>query len=640
MKYGQLAKDIIDNVGGKENVISVIHCVTRLRFKLKDEKKANTDVIKNMDEVITVAQNGGQYQVVIGNHVSDVYKAIVHEGNFESKKQTNTDQSESEEKSSLFNRFIDTISGIFTPILGILAASGMIKGFNVLFVELGWLDNSGGTYQILNTVGDALFFFLPIFLGYTAMKKFGGTPFIGMVIGSALVYPKLAGIPNAGEPLYTLFTGTMFESPVYIEFYGIPVILMTYSMSVIPIIISAYFASKVEGFLAKISPAVIKTFFVPMFTLLITIPLTFIIIGPTATWASQLLGAMTLWIYNLSPIIAGMLVSGFWLLLVMFGLHWGFIPIAMNELATLGNTPTLTLMFAHSFALSATILAVWIRTNNQKTKVLSAPAFISSMFGITEPGLYGIVLPLKKPLIITLISSAVGGGILGFCGTTMYTLGGGGIFKIPTFINPENGIDLGFWGAIIAVIVSFSLAFVLTFLFGVNNKENKEKTKDSKDLEINRIKEQSSEEICSPMKGNVIPLSEIPDSVFATGAMGKGIGIEPTIGRVVAPVAGTVTTLFPSQHAIGVTSKNGLEILIHIGMDTVKLEGKYFNAHVSQGDQIDIGDILIEFDLEKIKEAGYPIVTPVIITNSSNYRYFGTTKERIVNEKDFLIGIE
>ena len=415
MKYEQLAKDIIENVGGAENVNSVVHCITRLRFKLKDESKANTEVLNNMEGVVTTRKSGGQYQVVIGNHVPDVYKAVVSEGGFQAAQPV--DAEGGEEKGSLFNRFIDMISGIFTPILSVLVAAGMTKGFTALFVAIGWLDIEGGTYQILNAIGDGLFYFLPILLGYTAMKKFGGTPFLGAVIAMALVYPALEGIPGANEPLYTLFAGTMFESPVYIEFLGIPVILMTYSMSVIPIIVAAFFAAKLERSLTKIIPDVIKTFVVPMLTMLIITPLTFIVVGPIATWASQLLGQATIWVYDLSPVIAGAFLGGLWLVFVMFGLHWGLVPIAINNFAVGGIDPILALIFVHSFALAAAILAIWIKTKNEKTKSLSAPALISALFGVTEPGMYGITLPLKRPFIFTLISSAIGGALLGIFGT-------------------------------------------------------------------------------------------------------------------------------------------------------------------------------------------------------------------------------
>lgn len=641
MKYEQLSKDIIKNVGGKENVISVVHCVTRLRFKLRDESKANTEVLKDMDGVVTVMKSGGQYQVVIGNHVSDVFKELVAVGGFES----NSDQDEDDqEKGSLFDRFIDMISGIFTPILGVLAASGMIKGFNALFVAVGWLDDTGGTYQILNAVGDALFYFLPILLGYTAMKKFGGTPFIGMVIAMALVYPALEGIPAASDPLYTLFAGTMFESPVYIEFFGIPVILMTYSMSVIPIIVSAFFAVKIEKFLAKVIPSVVKMFLVPMFTLLVVIPLTFIIIGPIATWASQMLGDVTVWVYDLSPIIAGMFLGGFWLVFVMFGLHWGLVPIAINNFTVNGSDAILALIFVHSFALAAAILAIWIKTKNEKMKTLSAPAFISAIFGVTEPGMYGIALPLKRPFIFTLISSAIGGGILGFFGTTGYVMGGLGVFQFPSFIHPEEGINTAVIGSLIAVAVGSVLAFVLTYLFGGINKEETNQPELDADKSVAVSTEQvdhvNGEVIASPLAGEVRQLSEIKDESFASGAMGKGVAIEPIEGKLFAPVTGTITALFPTKHALGITTEDGAEILIHVGMDTVNLGGQYFTSYVEQGDKVEKGKLLIEFDLVEIKKAGYLVTTPVIVTNPDKYGLISFTEQHMVKPVETLITLE
>lgn len=634
MKYEQLAKDIIENVGGKENVNSVVHCITRLRFKLKDESKANTEYLKNMDGVVTVMKSGGQYQVVIGNHVADVFKEVVEIGGFaNSKAEDNGEQ----EKQNLFNRFIDMISGIFTPILGVLAASGMIKGFNALFVAFGWLDSTGGTYQILNAIGDALFFFLPILLGYTAMKKFGGTPFLGMVIAMALVYPALEGIPSAGEPLYTLFAGTIFESPVYIEFFGIPVILMTYSMSVIPIIVSAFFAAKLEKFFAKVIPSVVKMFLVPMFTLLIIIPLTFILIGPIATWASQLLGQATVAAFALSPVVAGTFVGGFWLVFVMFGLHWGLVPIAINNFTSQGFDPVLAVIFAHSFALAGAILAVWIRTKNQKTKTLSAPAFISAIFGVTEPGMYGIALPLKKPFIFTLISSAIGGAIIGYFGTLGYVMGGLGVFQLPSFI-PPNGIDMSVIGAIIAAVVAMGINFSLTYFFGgINTIENADATKESNETVVEPAVTKEKVLIASPLNGKVIPLTDVKDKAFSSGAMGQGVAIAPAEGKLYAPESGTITALFPTKHAIGVTTDTGAQILIHIGMDTVQLNGKFFTAHVTQGAQVEKGELLIEFDIAQIEKAGYSLNTPVIITNSDQYNLIAPTEEKTVKANQTLI---
>ncbi|MFS0561276.1 beta-glucoside-specific PTS transporter subunit IIABC [Terribacillus sp. 179-K 1B1 HS] len=627
MKYEQLAKDIIEHVGGRENVNSVVHCITRLRFKLKDEDKANTDALKNMDDVVTVLKSGGQYQVVIGNHVPDVYKAVTHVGGFTGNEQS---AQEDDKDANPFNKFIDIISSIFTPVLGVLAATGMIKGFNAMFLAFKWIEEDSGTYQILNAIGDSLFYFFPIFLGYTAMKKFGGSHFIGMAIGAALVYPTLSGL-TTGDPLYTLFSGTLFESPVHITFLGMPVILMTYSSSVIPIILATFFAAKVERGFARIVPSVIKTFVVPFLTLLVVVPLTFLIIGPIATWAGQLIGQATLSIYDLSPIIAGLFLGAFWQIFVIFGLHWGLVPISINNLSVYGGDPILALIFGASFAQIGAVLAVWIRIKQRKLKTLSIPAFISGIFGVTEPAIYGITLPLKRPFIISCIGGALGGVVLGITKTTGYMTGGLGIFAIPTFIGP-NGFDLGFWGSFISIGVAFASAFVLTMLFGFTKENNKPDTVGEPATPIQKEEKLAigNDVIASPFQGSVVPLSEIKDEAFATGALGKGVAIIPSEGKLYAPASGVVSVLFPTKHAIGITTDNGAEILIHIGMDTVQLDGKFFEAQVKQGDRVEKGQLLIEFDLESVQNAGFDITTPVVVTDVKGYNLVAATEEKQV----------
>ncbi|MEH7280486.1 beta-glucoside-specific PTS transporter subunit IIABC, partial [Bacillus toyonensis] len=554
MKYEKLAKDILKHVGGRENINSVVHCITRLRFQLKDEGKANTEVLKSMEDVVTVMKSGGQYQVVIGNHVSDVYKAVIAAGGFQ---ETEEESASEKKKSSL----IDILSSIFTPILGVLAATGMIKGFNALFVALGWLSTQSGTYQILNAVGDSLFYFFPIFLGYTASKKFGGSPFIGMAIGGALVYPALSGL-KASEPLYTLFAGTMFESPIHITFLGIPVILMNYASSVIPIILATYFGAKVEKSLKKVIPDVVKTFVLPFLTLLIVVPVTFLVIGPIATWAGQFLGQATLWVYHLNPLVAGIVLGAFWQVLVIFGLHWGIVPIGYNNLAVHGIDPILALIFATSFAQIGAVLGVWMKTKDRKLKTLSIPAFISGIFGVTEPAIYGVTLPLKKPFIMSCIAGGIGGGILGVFGTQAYMTGGLGIFALPTFISPKEGITAGFWGAIIAMVVSLIVGFVLTYLFGFTKKKDSTESAET----IDRIAASNdAEAILSPFHGAVMPLQNIDDAAFASGALGEGVAIDPSEGKLFSPVSGTISALFPTNHAVGITADSGAEILIHIG---------------------------------------------------------------------------
>lgn len=635
-KYEQLAKDIIKNVGGKENVNSLTHCITRLRFKLKDESKANTEVLKNMEGIITVIKSGGQYQVVIGNHVLDVYDTVVEIGGFGG---TSSVSEESNEKMSPFNKFIDIISGVFAPTLGVLCATGMIKGFNALFISLGLLTTKSGTYQILNAIGDSVFYFLPIFLGLTSAKKFKLNQFVGMAIGAALVYPELSGL-TSGEPLFTLFQGTIIESPVHITFLGIPVILMNYSSTVIPIILATYVASKVEKVFKKLIPDVVKNFFVPFCTLLVGVPLTFIVIGPIATWTGQFLGEITVGMYNLNPIVTGLFLGAFWQVFVIFGLHWGLVSVAFNNLTTLGYEPVLTATFAASFAQIGVVLAILIKTKNLKLKSLCIPAFISGIFGVTEPAIYGVTLPKKKPFILSCVAASVGGGILGFMGTKGYTIGGLGIFAIPSFINIQTGIDKGFYGALIAMVVAFVLGFILTFIVGFKDDEAEAKNNDN-DMK-NAIKEKDlikQEVLISPLKGEVKALSEVEDEAFSKSELGKGIAINPTEGKVVAPADGVLTSLFPTGHALEITTDSGVEILIHIGMDTVRLEGKYFTPKVKQGERIKKGQLLLEFDINAIKNEGYSVVTPIVIINSNSCLDIIETDKKRVDCKDELLTV-
>lgn len=466
MKYENLAKDIIKNVGGKENVNSLTHCVTRLRFKLKDESKANTEVLKNMDGIVTVVQSGGQYQVVIGNNVSDVFADVNAIGGF-----TTEPVEEVQEKSNPLNKFIDIVSGVFTPILGVLCATGMIKGINALLIAVNIITETDGAYQILNAIGDCLFYFFPIFLGYTSAKKFKLNEFVGMAIGASLVYPTLTGLTAApNEPLYTLFAGTVIESPIYITFLGIPVILMSYSSSVIPIILSTFIGAKIEKVFKKVIPDVVKTFLVPLFTLIITVPISFIVIGPIATWAAKLLGTGTIAIINLSPILAGAIIGGIWQIAVIFGLHWGLIPIAINNMMTIGYDTILSCALGTTFAQTGVVLAILLKTKNQKLRGISLPAFISGIFGVTEPAIYGVTLPRKKPFILSCIASGVGGAITGFMGVKIFAITGLGIFSVPSYIGP-NGMDRGFYGAIIAMVVSFIVGFLLMFFAGFKDDE-------------------------------------------------------------------------------------------------------------------------------------------------------------------------
>lgn len=612
-KYEQLANDIIKHVGGKENILSLVHCITRLRFQLKDESKADDDILKNMEGVVTVMKSAGQYQVVIGNHVPAVYADVCEAAGI-----TVSTQEETREHKNVFDALIDTISGIFQPILSIMTAAGMLKGLNALFLALGWYTDASGTAIFMNTIGDALFMYLPIILGYTSAKKFGLKPFVGLVIGAALCYPAIqqSTLSGGGEPLYTLFAGTLFESPVYMDIFGIPVITMDYTSSVVPVILICFFASKCQKQLNKLIPETLKFFFVPMFTLFIALLCGFIVIGPIATFASNLIAEGIMNVRNFSPMLAGALVGGFWQVLVIFGLHWGFIPIYINNIATMGFDNVMMPFFGATFAQTAVVIAMLIKTRDKKLRALCVPAAISGIFGVTEPAIYGITLPRKKPFIISCIASAIAGAYFGFANLKEFIMGGLGIFEFPAMIDPAtNNMDslyVGIIGAILAMLVGF----ILTMLFFTDDKAAD--TIEAKDASVSEDL-LDKEIIAMPLHGEILPLSNVKDAAFSQGILGKGLAIEPDQGEVVSPVNGVITTLFPTYHAIGITADSGVEILIHVGMDTVQLEGTHFHPVIQQGERVTVGQKLLEFDMEEIRKAGYSLITPVVITNSSQY---------------------
>lgn len=619
--YTNLAKKIIQDVGGAENVNSVVHCTTRLRFKLKDEAKANDDDLKNTDGVVTVVKNAGQYQVVIGNEVADVYDAVLKEGGLDGGGQVPDD--EPAEKGNLLDQFIDLISGIFTPILGPMCAAGMIKGLTSMCSSLGWLSTNSGTYKVLYAIGDGFFYFLPIMLAVTAAKKFRMDRFTAMVIGAALCYPLITALASDKNVITTLFKGTPFASEIHATFLGIPMISMNYTSTVIPIILAVWFGSKVEKWCKSWIPTVVKTFLVPFVTLLITIPLTFLVIGPIATWIGDALAAATSSIYNFSPILAGIVLGAFWQVFVIFGVHWGFVAVMMANIAAMGHDPILGLSLGASFAQIGVVLAILLQTKDEKLKGIALPAFISGIFGVTEPAIYGVTLPRKKSFVLSCIGAAIGGGMIGFFGTQMYMMGGMGVFVIPAAISPKGGMNMSVYGLMIAMAVSFVIGFVLQLVFGksvVDAEYNEKQAKQAEEAALNpKPTLNPTTSLVSPLNGEAIALSDVKDEVFSSGAMGQGLAIKPSEGILHAPADGEIIMTFPTSHAIGMKTTDGAEILMHIGMDTVNLQGKGFETLVEKGQQVKAGDELVKFDIPAIEKAGYTVTTPIVIINSKDY---------------------
>ncbi|WOO87780.1 beta-glucoside-specific PTS transporter subunit IIABC [Mollicutes bacterium LVI A0039] len=604
-KYTELVNDILKNIGGKDNIISVTHCVTRLRFNLKDESIAHDDVLKNMDGVVTVMKTAGQYQVVIGNHVPDVYAELLKQAGISGE----MDASVAPKKMPLKDRAVDIISGIMMPSMAILCASGMIKGFLSLFMVFGLINPEGSWYLMFEAIGDTMFYFFPVILGFNAAKKFGANPYLGMMIGAAIMYPTLQNVD--------------------LVFFG-KTINASYTSSVLPVIFIVALAAPLEKLLNKVIPDVIKTFVVPMLVMVVIIPVGFMVIGPAANFIGYILATVVAAIYGFSPMIAGAFLGFFWQIIVMFGVHMLIILPSIINL-TSGNTDTiLPLILSASFAQTGMVLAIWIKTKDRKLKDIAFPAWISGIFGVTEPAIYGVTLPRVKYFIITCVISGIFSALAGAVNLTSYQMAGMGIFGIPGSIAPDGSTSSLIW----ALIVTFG-ALVAALIVGLIVYKDEEPASE----EANEMLIKQTESVLTPIEGVAKALNTVEDSAFANGLLGQGIAIEPTNGNVYAPFSGTVVSLFPTKHAIGLVSETGCELLIHIGMDTVKLNGEHFESFVSQGDKIAKGDKLISFDIAAIKEAGYSIVTPVIVTNTKDYLDVVAVAENDVKINDEILKV-
>lgn len=613
-----VGKRVWEAVGGEKNVNSLVHCATRLRFKLKDESVADTQKLKQDPDVIQVVQSGGQYQVVIGSNVADVYQAIVDE-------QGLTDQSGTEDQSkNPLNRLIDIISSIFTPFLGAMAAAGILKGFLSLATVLGWLATDTGAYQVLFAAADGVFTFLPVMLAFTAAKKFKTNQFLSVAIAMALVYPAITQLAGAGGA---------------VDFFGLPIVLAQsgYTSSVIPIILAVWVQSKFEPLVKKVIPQFLQMIFVPMIVLLVMVPLTFLLLGPIGTVIGNGLGSLFNSIYSFSPLVAGLIMGSLWQVFVMFGMHWGFVPIMFLNIEQYGFDVMVPMLLPAVLAQGGAALAVAIRTKDTKLRSLGISSTITSLFGITEPTVYGVTLPLKKPFVVACLSAGIGGAMIGFAGVKAFSSGLVSLLTIPTFISTNQAVESNVTMAILATAFSFVLAFVGTLIVGFDETVQDEKLETNQQTTAGDTISSARHNLKSPLSGKVLPLSDVPDKVFSSGAMGKGLAIDPEKGELIAPADGEITTIFPTGHAVGLTTKDGIEILMHIGMDTVELEGQGFETFVKQGDQVKAGDLLVRFDIEAIKAAGYSVITPIVITNTEHFAdVLELNQEELIASEDFL----
>ena len=603
MDYKALGHELMKLVGGKENISKLTHCATRLRFEFYDKSKVDVKKIENTAGVISVVDKGGQFQVVIGNEVQTTFRVIMDEmGN-----QMNSKGNEKkEEKGSIVNRLISVISTTFTPVIPALIGGGMIKAVLSILVLLNLVNPDGSTYGMLSFISDAPFYFMPVLLAYGAAIKFECSPILAMTMACALLHPTWNSFVAAGEA---------------VTFFGIPAALVDYSYSVLPIILSVWILSYVEKFAEKYSPSVIKFFLKPLIIMFVSIPIALLIVGPFGNLLNDLVQAGADFINGKASWLIPMLMGAFQPFLVLTGTAWAMTPIATVQIANVGfetvNGPG---MLASNIAQGAATLAVAVKTKNKQLKQLASSSGFTAIMGITEPCLYGVNLKLKRPFIASMIGGAIGGIYAGLSGLVRYAFVSPGLTAIPAFIgeNPMNVVH-----ALITIVISFVAGFAASWILGFDDPvdEMREQENSSSDVEkIEELTEKKTEDIVfSPIKGKVIPLEEVNDEVFSKGILGNGAAIVPEEGCVYAPFDGKISSIFDTKHAICLVSNTGVELLIHVGIDTVNLEGKPFKAYKEIGDSIKTGEKLLEFNIEEIKQDGYETVTPVLIANSDHF---------------------
>lgn len=611
MKFEREAEEIIKLVGGKDNVISLVHCATRLRFKLKSTSIAKKAELEKMKDVLSVVNSGGQYQVVIGNKVSDYYDTIM-------KKLGLKDNSSNEkgEKVSIVSMIFETISGAFSPLIPALAGAGMVKALLTVLTSFGWMSDSTTTYAILSAAGNGVFYLLPVFLGITLAKKLGGNMFVGGAIGAALLDPSYTGL---------------IGSEGIVDFLGLHVTPIDYASSVFPIFVAIFIYYWVDKLLKKIILKDLQLFLVPMFSLLIMVPLTVILFGPFGTTVGDVISNAVMWLIDKSHILAGIVLGAGMPFLAVFGLHWGFTPITLQNLATTGGDPIEGAAVAAVFAQVGIALGLFLRAkkHTQLKSLTGSTALTGILAGVTEPIIYGVILRYRRTIPILAIAGGVGGAICGAFGVTCNAYVFHNIFSAPVY-TPFIGYVLGVGTALI-------LGTVLAYMFGLKEEEIKEMEAEK----VSDIKEDDNkiEELVAPIKGKQINLSEVEDEVFASGAVGVGMAIVPSKGEVVAPIDGVVSTIFPTKHAIGIVSDNGTEILIHVGLNTVALDGKYYDVNVNAGDKVKKGQKLLSFDIDAIKKEGYSTVTPVLVTNASDLADVIVIENKEIEENDSIIKV-
>lgn len=612
-KYEELASQVVQNVGGIDNIEAVTNCMTRLRFTLKNAAQADTNALQQIKGVQGVVHKNGQFQVVIGADVSFVCDEIRKMGNF-----SETVNMTKDEKVSFVNKVLGAITAIFQPVIPAICGAGMIKAVLAILTATGIVTTASQTYVLLNMFADAAFYFLPIFLAFSSVKRFNCNPYFAAVLGAILIHPTFSGLVSAGES---------------VSFAGLPIRLVSYGSAVVPPILIVLIQSYVERFANKISPNAIKVFFVPLLVFLVMAPLSLVVIGPLGSIVGDGLYVVFDFLNNEARWVIPVLMGAFCPLLVMTGMHYSLMPVQLAQYATLGYGTLLGPgMLSSNIAQAGACFAVALRTKNKELRQTALSSATTALFGITEPALYGVTMRLKRPLLAVMIGGGVAGLWAGLTNMRTYASATAGLTALPVYLCDDfsNVVNAG-----ICIIIALVVTFGVTLVMGFKEEEQGET--------IVPVQTTSSlnktTSILSPVCGKVVSLKDVNDEVFSKAIMGKGTAVLPTEGVIKAPCNGTVSAIFPTKHAIGLTSEEGVEVLIHIGIDTVQLDGKFFKAFVKTGDQVKQNDILVTFDIEEITKAGYDITTPVIITNSTEFIDIIETQELQVNYDHELIKI-
>lgn len=612
-KNRQIAQEVLQAVGGSKNISSVTHCMTRLRFILKDQTIPDDKVVKSIKGVVGVNISNGQYQVIIGNSVGSVYKELVDLGGVSETASTSKDEPAA--KKNYVAIALDFISACMTPLFPALIAGGLLKVILVVLspTVLGLMETTSDTYIIINALGDSPFYFLPIVVAYAAARKLGCNSGLAVMVASMLIYPDL--ITLLGGDAATRLFGV------------IPVAHGSYSASIIPAMLSTVLLAQVERFIDRITPDWAKNFFKPFLIVAITAPITLCLFAPIGLFLGNGLNTIVSVVYNVAPWLAITLVSAAMPFIVMTGMHWALLPATLNSLASLGyDVLLIPTMLASNTAQAGATFGVAFKTKDKDLRSMAIPAGISALLaGVTEPAMYGVTLPLKQPMIAACIASGIGGLIAGLTALKGYVFATPCLTAIVQFISPDGGMNFVF--AIVVFVASFISSLVLSW-FLYKDKETSEDAASDDHPETtaqatsSTVAAQQEQTIIvpAPIKGEIIPLSEVKDEAFASGMMGEGYGIIPAEGKVYAPCDGTCEAVFPTLHALGLTLSNGVELLIHVGLDTVTLEGKPFQAHIASGQTFKKGDLLLEFDIEAIKNAGLEIQTPVLVSNADAFK--------------------